>query len=84
MTAPKPTPPPLQNQPAAVESSAPEPSGMDIAQREADEAAGDADPRDRVCGPSPDWLSAQRKFQQAGRPKPRPKSSYAFQPRKGK
>lgn len=27
-----------------------EPSGMEIAQREADEAAGDADPRDRVQG----------------------------------
>lgn len=67
------------------ESPPPEPSGMDIAQREAEEAAGDADPRDRVWGASsPDWLTAQQKFQQAGRPKPRPKSSYAFQPRKGK
>jgi len=56
---------------------------MQIAQREAAEAAGDADPRDRVWG-APDWLTAQSKFQSAGRPKPRPKSSYAFQPRKGK
>lgn len=26
--------------------------------------------------PPADWLAAQAKFQQAGRPKPRPKSSY--------
>lgn len=33
---------------------------------------------------APDWLTASAKFQQAGRPKPRAKSSYAFHPRKGK
>jgi len=33
---------------------------------------------------SPDWLIAQQQFQRTGRPKPRPKSSYGFQLRKGK
>ena len=35
-----------------TKETATEPSGMEIAQREADEAAGDADPRDRVWGAS--------------------------------
>lgn len=53
-----------------------EPSGMEIAQREADEAAGDADPRERVWGASPpDWLTAQAKAIGTARAK-KPKSAY--------
>lgn len=46
-----PRPEPLQRpKPSGPRPCAGEPSGMEIAQREADEAAGDQDPRDRVWG----------------------------------
>jgi hypothetical protein len=34
--------------------------------------------------PVEDWLACQAKFQAAGRPKPRPKSTYQYHQRKGK